>query len=252
MSTTRSATRHQLSERPAGRLPLAGRSRRRELLDGPILDAAQLRTNLRDLARLNRLPGGTAASIHATELLGEGARRLSIVDVGTGAGDIPLAFARHGRRRRGGRWKILAVESRAEVLAHAERRVHGDPDVRAILADGRRLPLEDGQVDIAHASLVLHHLDPPDAVALLAELRRVARRGVVINDLQRGTPHLIATAAIVLAFGRCAYTRHDGILSARRAYTLRELDTLLAEARLQVLTRSTPLLPRVVTAARSV
>jgi SAM-dependent methyltransferase len=233
-------------------LTLGERSTQRELLDEPELDPAQLGMNLRDLARLNRLPGGTAGSVHAIELLAEGARRVSIVDVGTGAGDMPLAFARHGRARRGDRWQVLAFDTRPEILAHAERRLRREPDVQALLGDGRRLPLDDGEVDIAHASLLLHHLDPPDAVALLAELRRVARRGVVINDLQRGLRHLIATAATVLVLGRCAYTRRDGILSAQRAYTLAELDELLAAAGLRVVSRSARFLPRVVTAAAPV
>lgn len=251
MSTIGSAPPRLGSGRREG-LPLARRSTRRELLDEPELDPAQLRTNLRDLARFNRLPGGTASSIHAIELLAGGARQLSIIDVGTGAGDMPLAFAHHGRRRRGGRWRTLAVDNHPAVLAHARRRLRGDPDVEPLLADGRRLPLGDGEVDVAHASLLLHHLDPAQAVALLAELRRVARRGVVVNDLQRGLPHLVATAATVLMLGRCRYTRHDGILSARRAYTLGELDGLLAASRLAVLSRSTPLLPRVVTAAEPI
>ncbi len=53
-------------------------------------------------------------------------------------------------------------------------------------ADVRALPLDDGAWTSSHASLVLHHLDPADAVAALREMRRVARRGVVVNDLRRG------------------------------------------------------------------
>ena len=34
--------------------------------------------------------------------------------------------------------------------------------------------------------MVVHHLEPADAVALLREMARVARLGVVVNDLVRG------------------------------------------------------------------
>ena len=85
-------------------------------------------------------------------------------------------------------------------------------------------------MDIAHASLLMHHFDPDDAVMALAEMRRVSRLGVVINDLRRGLVPFAMTAAAVLALSRGAYTRHDGVLSARRAYTLAELDTLAARA----------------------
>jgi SAM-dependent methyltransferase len=117
------------------------------------------------------------------------------------------------------------------------------------VADARALPFDDGAFDVAHCSLLLHHLDPHDAVQALEELRRVSTRGVVINDLRRGLLPLVATWASVTGFGRSPVTRHDGLISARRAYTLDELDTVLARAGLTRTWRSRAWLPRVVTAA---
>jgi ubiquinone/menaquinone biosynthesis C-methylase UbiE len=226
--------------------PLRARAHEAELLDLPELDRVELRANLRELALLNRLPGGARASIRAIgHLAGDG--EISILDVGTGGGDLPLAFARHGRRR--GPWRVIASDSRPEILDLAAAWTGADPNVTTLLADGRHLPIGDGEVDVAHSSLLLHHLDPPDVVLLLRELRRVSRRGVVINDLRRGLIPFAVTALTVAALARSRYTRHDGILSARRAYTLTELDTMLAEAGLRRAWRSSTLLPRVVTAA---
>jgi hypothetical protein len=84
----------------------------------------------------------------------------------------------------------------------------------------------------------------------LTEMRRVARRGVVINDLRRGLLPFVITAATVLALSRAHYTRHDGVLSARRAYTLPELDDLAAAAGLRPVWRSPASMPRVATAYR--
>ena len=58
------------------------------------------------------------------------------------------------------------------------------------------------------------------------------------------------TAVAVLALSRAAYTRHDGVLSARRAYTLPELDTLAAKAGLKRVRRSGRFWPRVTTVYR--
>jgi ubiquinone/menaquinone biosynthesis C-methylase UbiE len=226
--------------------PLRARADEPELLDLPDLDPVELRANLRELALLNRLPGGARASIRAISRL-VGAGEVSILDVGTGGGDLPLAFARHGRRR--GPWRVIASDSRPEILDLAAAWTGSEPNVTTLLADGRQLPIGDGEVDVGHASLVLHHLDPPDVVLVLRELRRVSRRGVVINDLQRGIVPFTATAVTVAALARSRYTCHDGILSARRAYTLAELDTMLAEAGLRATWRSSTLFPRVVTAA---
>ncbi|HEX2222280.1 MAG TPA: methyltransferase domain-containing protein, partial [Candidatus Limnocylindria bacterium] len=229
------------------RRPLRHRSSRRELLDADELEPGALAANLRDLARLNRLPGGTRASIAAIRRLAGDDGPLTILDAGTGAADMPLAFEREGRRRGG--WQVLALERHPTILAHAQRRVARRPGVTLLKGEACRLPLADDSVDVAHASLLIHHLEPADARRALAEMARVARRGVVVNDLRRGLLPLALTATVALTLGRAAYTRHDGIVSALRAYRLDELDELLGDADLRVVWRSPAILPRVVTAA---
>ncbi len=98
------------------------------------------------------------------------------------------------------------------------------------LADGRSLPLPDGSVDIAMCSLVLHHLRPADAVAMLREMRRVARRGVIVNDLVRNWLGYIGAVLFGQFCTRNPLTRNDGPLSVRRAYTRREMAVLAKRA----------------------
>jgi ubiquinone/menaquinone biosynthesis C-methylase UbiE len=223
---------------------LRTRSLATELLDAEQLDAHEVAVNLREMAMLNRLPGGTGASVRAIErLLGE-QTEATVLDIGTGSGD----FVRRLRRKRHA--EVIAADIRSEVLAVAARNLAGISNVSLIEADVRHLPLGDGEVDVTHASLLLHHLDPDDAVIAFSEMRRVSRLGVVINDLRRGVLPFLMTAAPVLALSRGAYTRHDGVLSARRAYTLAELDTLAAKAGLRRVSRSARLWPRVTTVYR--
>ena len=238
----------RVSGKLRARLPLARRSDEHEMLDEPDVDSAALAANLRDLARLNRLPGGASASIAAIERLIRHSSEASILDVGTGYGDLPLAFARHGRAV-GTRWQVTASDARSDVVGHAARTTRGERDVIVESGEATALPARTASVDVVHSSLLLHHLDPDEAVAALAEMRRVARVGVVVNDLRRGPLAFVLGAPVVLALGRSPMTRHDGILSLRRAYSLRERDDLLADAGLRSVWRSNPLMPRVVTAA---
>ncbi len=206
-----------------------------ELLDGPLDDTRALVGNLRDLARINRLTGGAALS---ERTIADLATRYpettvrSILDVGTGAADIPARLLASARRH-GGELAVIASDSRPEVLAAAlvARPALGRmPGLTFALADGRGLPWPDGSFDVAHASLVLHHLSPADAVAFLRELRRVARLGVVVNDLVRGRQFWLGGWLLVHAIATSRFTRHDGPLSVRRAYTRPELDALVAGA----------------------
>jgi SAM-dependent methyltransferase len=223
---------------------LSARSTAHELLDAEQLDVIELRTNLREMAMLNRLPGGVGDSVRAVErLLGE-QTEATVLDVGTGSGD----FVRRLRKRR--HVEVIASDVRPEILEIAARNLAGADHVSLLRADARALPLGDGEVDVAHASLLMHHFDPDEAITALAEMRRVSRLGVVINDLRRGLLPFAMTAATVLALSRGSYTRHDGVLSARRAYTLAELDTLAGRAGLRRVSRSARLWPRVTTVYR--
>jgi SAM-dependent methyltransferase len=220
------------------------RAEARELLDGDALEPRDLRENLREMAMLNRLPGGTATSIAAIRHLAPGDAP-TIIDVGTGGADLPRRI-----RRELPRATVLGVDVHDAVLEVARSWTRTDAALELQWGDARALPLPDASVDVAHASLVLHHLAPRDATQVLREMRRVARGGVVINDLRRGTAAYGLTALLVLGLARNPVTRHDGLLSARRAYTLPELDAMAADAGLRPVWRSPAFLPRVVTAYR--
>jgi ubiquinone/menaquinone biosynthesis C-methylase UbiE len=212
----------------------------RELLDGDLADSATLDGNLRDLVRVNRRFGGTGLSLRAIRSLaaaGTGdpdAGELRVLDVGTGAADIPLAIVAAP-----GPWRsvtVTAIDSRTEILDSAGRvspaLAHRD-DVALAIADGRSLPFADGAFDVAHASLVLHHLREDDAARFLRELARVAGRGVVINDLQRGFFEWLGAWLVLHAITRNRFTLHDGPLSVRRAYTRAEVGRVLRQAGLR-------------------
>ena len=211
----------------------------RELLDGDLADPDVLDGNLRDLRRINRQFGGARLSVGAVRALvaAEGHQvrgQLRVLDVGAGACDIPLAIAAAE-----GPWDavhVTAVDSRPEIIDAARRigpALAARTDLQLEVADGRALPFPDGAFDVAHASLVVHHLDPGDALAFLRELARVARLGIVVNDLERGLVHWLGAWLVLHALTRNRFTLHDGPLSVRRAYTREEMRSLLAAAGLR-------------------
>lgn len=212
-----------------------------EHLDGPLADLDVLAGNLADLGRINRVFGGVALSRRAIEALIGGRVRvegepLRLVDVGTGGADIPMALIRAWRRRGAG-VIVTAIDSRPQILqaaAAAQPAIATEADLRLELGDGLDLAYPDDSFDVAHASLVLHHLEPDEAVGLLREMARVAGRGVVINDLSRGWLQWLGAWLTLHAITRNRFTLHDGPLSVRRAYTVAEARQLLRQAGLRV------------------
>jgi 2-polyprenyl-3-methyl-5-hydroxy-6-metoxy-1,4-benzoquinol methylase len=210
-----------------------------ELIDGPLDDREALEANLRDLRRLNRLTGGAGLSVRAIrELLPAGG---TILDVGTGGADIPVRLLADARQR-GTPLEVTATDSRREVLDAALAVLPGLadlPGLRLELGDGLDLAYGDGSFDVAHASLVLHHLDGPDAVSFLRELRRVSRRGIVVNDLGRSWWFWLGAWLVTRSARASHFTRHDGPLSVRTAWTVDEMEILLRKAGLEPVRRLT-------------
>ena len=124
-----------------------------ERLDGPLDDAASLAGNLRDLRRFNRLAGGTSLSLRALEHLRARTRGplaiLEVLDVGTGAADIPLAMLDHGARQ-GWPIRVMATvnvsctlsiapsrsRSRVKAAAYSE----GTTSATTVLSSSIRMP----------------------------------------------------------------------------------------------------------------
>jgi SAM-dependent methyltransferase len=208
-----------------------------ELLDGPLDDHAALAGNLRDLGRANRLLGGVRLSAHALEALAPDEPSVTMLDVGTGGADIPRELIARWQRR-GRRLRVVGLDSRPEIVAAAAAMTPATPGVQDLelqVGDGRSLPFGDAAFDVVHASLVIHHLEPDEAAALLREMARVARTGIVVNDLARG--RLALAGAWLLAHGSTTnrFTRYDAPLSVRRAYTLDEVRAIAVDVGVRVI-----------------
>ena len=196
-----------------------------EVLDDPGADPALVRAELNDLALINRWFGGTRAVVRAlVPLLPPAGSSCTLLDVGTGSGDIPRAVTRAARRRH---VTVLPVGlDRSPVAA----RIAVTSGLATVVSDGGSLPLAPRSVDFVVASQVLHHLEPPAAIQWIQELHRVARRAVIIADLRRSRVAMLAMWLVSFPLGLHPVTRRDAVLSLRRGYTVAELGGLLRGA----------------------
>lgn len=198
-----------------------------ELLDDPRADPRTVEASLRNIARANRWFGGTAAALFGVgRVLARVPRDtpVTLLDVGTGLGDLPAAAVRWGQRH--GR-RIIPVGLERSHVAAALAASHGVPTA---VADAGMPPFRDGAVDVVMLSQVAHHFTARSIVQLARTCDRIARIGVVIADLRRS--HFAAAGfwigAHALGFDRV--TRTDGITSVRRGFTPDELHRILADA----------------------
>jgi SAM-dependent methyltransferase len=206
------------------RLPGAGlwpdlrvRSSDPELLDAE-LPAAEVRKSLADLRFVNRWLSPRRALLRAVAPhLPPGGR---LLDVGCASGDVAL-YLSAGLAR-----PLVAVGVDVKLLHLRE----AQPPLLRTVADVRRLPFCDGSFDVVTASLFLHHFGAAELGPLLRELARLARRAVVVSDLERArVPFLFGRAVFPLVF-RTSVSVHDGLVSIRRGFRGPELHAAFAAA----------------------
>ncbi len=198
-----------------------------ELLDDPAADPGAVAQSLRNIQRSNRWFGGASAVRHGLARVLAGVPRgteLSLLDLGTGAGDLPRAAVRWALRL-GVRLRPVGLE-RSRVAAAMAR----GAGVPCAVGCAGAPPLREKSVDLVLASQLVHHLAPASAVRLLRTCDRLARVGVIVADLRRGRLAPLAFWAGARALGFDRHTLADGLTSIRRGYTPRELGALLAEA----------------------
>jgi SAM-dependent methyltransferase len=203
-----------------------------EWMDRPDNPPEALTRALDDIRAVNRFLGGSATIVNAVRpyLMAQvGDRPLSVLDIGTGGADLPLDLVAAARRW-GRPIRIVAVDRDPVTLDYARGKTAATPEIEIQPADAFDLPFPPGSFDLVTASLFLHHFTHADAVRLLASFRSVARRAVLINDLER---HLLpwAVIAIVARLTR----RHpmfvnDAPLSVLRGFTPAELLSAAREA----------------------
>jgi SAM-dependent methyltransferase len=221
-----------------------------EYLDRP-LPEADLAASLADIERLAIFGGHrlTVKSLAREARRFPRDRRLVVLDVGGGRGDL----ARHlvaWARRDGRAVRVLVVDRDPVTAALARRHCAAFPEIAVLQGDATALPIREDGVDLAVSVLTLHHLDPDAAARSLGQMREAARGAVIVNDLFRGRVAWLIVWLATRLFARHPISRHDGPLSVRRAYSIDELEVLAEKARfLRVTIRRMPWLARVVMVA---
>jgi 2-polyprenyl-3-methyl-5-hydroxy-6-metoxy-1,4-benzoquinol methylase len=199
-------------------------SRRRgiEILDNPAIDPAVMSRSMRDVELANALFGGRRAVLAELEPTLRGLTGpATMLDVGTGRGDIPEA-AVEAAKAYGVELRTVGLDISLPLVSETRHRTD-----YALRGDALALPFRSKSVDIVLASQVLHHFTESSAAALIKEMNRVARHRVVISDLRRS---FVAAAGLWLGsfpLGFHPVSRHDGVVSVMRGFLPFELADLV-------------------------
>jgi 2-polyprenyl-3-methyl-5-hydroxy-6-metoxy-1,4-benzoquinol methylase len=205
-----------------------------EIMDQPDLDRQRHFQALRGLERINFWSGSvriiwSALCILARERQGQ---PLRILDVASGAGDVAIGLWRQGRRT----GFPLSIDgwdiSSASVEYAQERAQERSAAVRFYRMDALgEVPIEG--YDVVISSLFLHHLTEERAIELLRRMAEGARRGVLVNDLDRSRSGLILARLGTRLLSASDVVHTDGPRSVEGAFTVNEVRELADRAEMR-------------------
>ena len=201
------------------------RKRGVEILDLPDVDPKIVTRSLADVACANALLGGLSSVIEELkDAIRDLPRCATLLDVGTGLGDIPCR-ARSFAAKNGVDLTTIGLDSVFELTQASKGAVSF-----AACGDALSLPFADRSVDVVMCSQVLHHFAGANAMALLREMNRVARARVIVSDLRRSWIAAAGLWLVSFPLRFHAVSRHDGVVSVLRGFTPDELVDTVRDA----------------------
>ncbi|RKR73085.1 class I SAM-dependent methyltransferase [Frondihabitans australicus] len=194
-----------------------------ELMDDPDCDLDALHRTYGHFVLVNRLVAGWRPLYRRRirPLLSPAGAPTTLLDLGSGGGDVARALAAWARRD-GLRLDVTGADpdDRAHAYATAQPQPPGVTFVRAasrdLVAEGRRF-------DLVVSNHVVHHLDAAELAGVLRDSEGLAGRLVLHNDIARGRLAYGAYWAATVAGFRGSFIHPDGLLSIRRSYRADEL-----------------------------
>lgn len=200
------------------------RQRNPELMDDPALDERAHLLALRGLERLNAASGAVPQIWAAIRPLYETAPSVSLLDIATGGGDVPLSLARLAASE-GRKLHISGTDVSPRAIALCRKRASDagiDAQFFEFNALTDELPQAIERFDVVTANLFTHHIDPPDVVALLKRMSECAKKLAIVNDLERSWLNYLQVIVATRLLSTSPVVHYDGPTSVRAAYTISE------------------------------
>jgi ubiquinone/menaquinone biosynthesis C-methylase UbiE len=219
-----------------------------ELMDDFSIVDIRLTSALEQLRIVNRFLGGydTTMAVLRPWLKQQATRvdrPLRILDLGTGIADFPEYIVQWAAQQSPPiALEIVAIDANPVTVDYARNALSTrlSPElaakIRVEVADALDLPYRDHEFDVAMGAMFLHHFAEEGATAIVRSMQRVARSGILINDLHRHPLAYYGIYSLTRIFRASSMMQNDGPISVLRGFRSAELHTIAKAAGLPAFT----------------
>lgn len=207
-------------------MDLQYRNTESELMDNPKVTIDMLRLVFKDINRSNRCLGGNAITLaNVCKLMKEYPRKqYTIADIGCGDGEILRQIAGYFRNTKM-EVVLIGLDLNENALTIARELSVDFPEITFLKQDILALKPQEFSCDILLCTLTMHHFSNEQIPLFLSKFIKLAKIGIVINDLQRSALAYYLFKGFSAIFIKTKIAKHDGLISIKSGFKKKDLIT---------------------------
>lgn len=200
-----------------------------ELMDNTNCDQNKLFNTYRYFATVNSLISRWKSIYrsHIAPLALKNSRSITLLDIGFGGGDIPIALSKWAAKD-DIELAITAIETDPRALEFTGQLATPNK-VNFELISAQEMLAQHRSFDIVISNHLLHHIPTTNLPELLETSRKLSRKRVIFNDIERSDIGWLLFNLLSRPFFRNSYVTQDGLTSIRRSYTRKELQAAIPD-----------------------
>jgi 2-polyprenyl-3-methyl-5-hydroxy-6-metoxy-1,4-benzoquinol methylase len=205
------------------------RSTHPELMDQPSASESEIIQALQEIELINKKLGGFNVTISALENLKLSSKKLKIIDLGSGGGDMLRKINLWAIKRKL-ETELVGIDFNSVMTKYATQLStnYNNIEFKTLNVFDEKLLLQ--KYDIVMSTLFCHHFDDDELVKLIIRMNKIATKSVIINDLHRHWFAYYAIKFLTSIFSKTYLVKYDAALSVARSLTRIEWGNILSKA----------------------
>jgi SAM-dependent methyltransferase len=205
-----------------------------EIMDDLACEGEVVNQTLRELEIINRLLGGNSVTIDGlSKLIGEKKnQKLTIADLGCGSGEM-LRLIYHWARKNSIEVELIGYDANPFITQYAINHTPGSYNIKFRAGDIFSEEFAREKFDVIVGTLFFHHFTNEQLSYFFRQIRSQTSLGFIVNDIHRHWLAYYSITALTKVLSKSEMVRNDGPLSVLRAFSRRDLSSIMEKAMIE-------------------